>query len=289
MFAGLLRRITISDWESAYLQYAEKFAQNTRRAKAFAFGALRDEFGASENVRRITAQRILVWLSRIANKRSGGSANQMRKHLAAAWAWGVKYFAMPERNPFCVPRFPEDERPRYVPPLENFNAVLALTSGPDHAMLLTALHTAARRGEIFRLTWDDVDFGRGMLRLGTRKRSGGGMQYDWVPLTAALAQTLAAHQDTASGVALVFPRRNGEQYMARPHFLRRLCDKAGVKRFGYHGIRHLSASMMDAGRLPITSIQAVLRHTSPLTTARYLHKLGGIRDSLDQVFSEVPP
>jgi len=54
----------------------------------------------------------------------------------------------------------------------------------------------------------------------------------------------------------------------------RLCKRAGVKEFGFHAIRHLTASIMYREGQPVAVIQAVLRHKSPQTTTRYLQLLG---------------
>jgi hypothetical protein len=36
----------------------------------------------------------------------------------------------------------------------------------------------------------------------------------------------------------------GKPFLKRLQFMRRLCDRAGVKRFGFHGIRHLTATTL---------------------------------------------
>jgi integrase len=53
-------------------------------------------------------------------------------------------------------------------------------------MLLAYLHLAARRNELFQLRWEDVDFGEAKVRLHTRKRQDGSLEYDWLPLTDEL-------------------------------------------------------------------------------------------------------
>lgn len=61
------------------------------------------------------------------------------------------------------------------------------------------MHIAARRGELFRLRWDDVDFGHARVRLSTRKRKDGSLEYDWLPLTDILYDALLNHRQGSQG------------------------------------------------------------------------------------------
>jgi integrase len=54
----------------------------------------------------------------------------------------------------------------------------------------------------------------------------------------------------------------------------KLCKKAKVKPFGFHAIRHLTASILYKKGYPVSIIQAILRHKNPNTTTRYLRTLG---------------
>ncbi|WP_207261993.1 tyrosine-type recombinase/integrase [Desulfovibrio sp. Huiquan2017] len=68
--------------------------------------------------------------------------------------------------------------------------------------------------------------------------------------------------------------------MAEAHF--RACIPAGVEPFGYHGIRHLTATELFHAGPPASLIQRILRHKTPNTTARYLHELG-LDNALEQI------
>src|SRR5208283_5064397 len=76
----------------------------------------------------------------------------------------------------------------------------------------------------------------------------------------------------------------GQPFSARIHWLGTLCERAAVEPFGFHAIRHLSASILDDAGYPITVIQALLRHRSATTTARYLHNLRGLRTAFGDAF-----
>ena len=86
-------------------------------------------------------------------------------------------------------------------------------------------------------------------------------------------------------LVFVFSQDDGKPLSHNLDIMDKLCEKHGVQRFGFHGIRHLSASMLDEAGEPLALIQAILRHKSATTTARYLHSLGGARAELDDVFS----
>jgi len=56
--------------------------------------------------------------------------------------------------------------------------------------------------------------------------------------------------------------------------MERLCNRAYVKPFGFHAIRHLTASILYKKGYPLAVIQAILRHANPNTTARDIRSLG---------------
>ena len=66
----------------------------------------------------------------------------------------------------------------------------------------------------------------------------------------------------------------GQPFTVRQHFMKRLCEKVGVKPFGFHSIRHLAASILYRKGYSVAEIQTVLRHQNPNTTSRYLQSLG---------------
>ena len=63
--------------------------------------------------------------------------------------------------------------------------------------------------------------------------------------------------------------------------MRRLCDRAGVDRFGFHGIRHLCASILAGKGAPWVDIQQHLRHDHLSTTERCIHKIKETRSGVN--------
>jgi integrase len=77
--------------------------------------------------------------------------------------------------------------------------------------LLALLHTGARRGEMFRLRWDDVDFQNRAIRFGTRKTGHGGIEYAWVPMTDELHAEMAQHKMGTRAFGPVFTNPKNEE------------------------------------------------------------------------------
>jgi integrase len=181
---------------------------------------------------------------------------------------------------------PADQHPRYVPPEEDFWKVYNIADPDDQVLLLALLHTGARRGELFRLKWDDVDFSNRAIRLGTRKTGHGGMEYTWVPMTIELHKALSFHCKKTSSVFVFIDPKTRKPYTSQQHYMGNLCKRAKVKPFGFHAIRHLAATILAYEGMDIPSVQAVLRHKNPNTTARYIKSLGVQPDKLDRIFSK---
>jgi integrase len=77
----------------------------------------------------------------------------------------------------------------------------------------------------------------------------------------------------------------GKPFKYRIHFMKSICEDAEVKPFGFHAIRHLTASTLFSLGYDLGTIQTILRHKSPSTTERYLKSIGleRVRDALEEL------
>jgi integrase len=294
-----INTISLFDWAQAYLDFAKaKFAHVTYEEKRVMFKRFFQDVDPNLPVSDLKPGCVQTFITKQKELRSGYAANKDRKNLVAAWNWGMKYMnqTLPPPNPCSVEKMPEVRQPRYVPSAEEFWKVYEQAEGQDKVMLLAFLHLAARRGEIFKLTWQDIDFKSDRIRLWTRKRQGGDLEFDWLPLTKALKQALLWWWENRpkkdqqhvflclKGKPLCL-KSYGKPFKYRIHFMQKLCDRAEVKPFGFHSIRHLTASTLYRLGYEVAVVQMILRHKSPSTTERYLRTLGleSVRDALEDL------
>jgi integrase len=135
-------------------------------------------------------------------------------------------------------------------------------------LMKMALFTGMRRGELFRLQWQDVDFERGFIHI--RQPKGGVDQK--IPLNQAARELLNAHPRTSS--PFVFPGRGGNQRTDINKQVTRIKKAAGLpKDFrALHGLRHVYASMLaSSGQVDLYTLQKLLTHKSAAMTQRYAH------------------
>ncbi len=286
------------DWAEAYLDYSqERYVEKTFKEKKSAFKVFFKSVKPELDVADLTPGMVQSFLIKQKKERSGYASNKDRKNLLAGWNWGSIYMTpnLPKENPFDIPKMQEERSPRYVPPEEDFWRVYEFAEGQDKVMLLTFIHLACRRGEAFRLKWGDVDFNQNRIRLWTRKRENGSFEYEWLPMTGELKKGLLWWRQScpieSEFVFICIEKKNfcaeyyGCPFSTRQHFMSKLCEKAGVKHFGFHAIRHLSASILYSLGYSVSVIQTILRHKSPSTTEKYLKSFGleSAREALENL------
>jgi len=271
---------SLTEWANSYLDYAIRYVPKTYSEKKQVMKRLLVSMGPDLSVAQITPGMVLAHLQEQYQQRSGYAANKERKNLAAAWEWGAEFIdGFPEiKNPFKKRKaltFPTEKQDRYVPPEADFWRVVDIAEGQDKVLLQTLLYTGARIGELLtRLTWNDVDFGNQRIRLWTKKREDGNLECDWIPMADPLFDILIEHRQHAKN-EWVFTQQKG-RFQGQPYkeyrgFPQELCRKAGVKEFGNHGIRHLTASVLARAGVPQIVIKGMLRHKNMRTTERYTH------------------
>jgi integrase len=132
-----------------------------------------------------------------------------------------------------------------------------------------------RIGEVLRLRWDDVNFQEKAIRLWTRKRQGGNLEFDWLPMNEDLEEVLwSLWQKRANEEWVFLSPLTGSHCVTRFTLMRNICQRAGVPRYGDHTIRHFVASyLFDKKKVSLPVISKLLRHKNLQTTERYLQAI----------------
>ena len=280
--------VTALEWLNRYLDFSqERNVDVVYKAKKRVYEIALSVIGRETPVTKINPALALAAMRQAAKVGTPDTGNLCRKFMSAAWNWGVKFEELPAFNPFLVvEKFAVDQKPRPVPTESDFWKVVHCADERDKRFIVACLHTAARKSELFRLTWNEVDFERGFILLGTRKRKGGGMEYDPIPMTSTLRQILLEQREEGLSREFVFCHTDGRPYTSRQNLIKRLCKKSGVPHFTLHGIRHLTASVLAQERVPMVKIQAILRHKNLATTEKYIARISPLENVLEGVLGE---
>jgi integrase len=149
-----------------------------------------------------------------------------------------------------------------------FRAMETSPSETAANIMRLALYTGMRRGELFKLKWDDIDFERGFIHI--REPKGGKSQK--IPLNSsarALLQSLVK-----PGGEYIFPAKGGGQRNDIAKEVRAIRDAAGLPADfrPLHGLRHVYATMLaSSGKVDMFTLQKLMTHKSPQMTQRYAH------------------
>ncbi|MGA8141173.1 MAG: tyrosine-type recombinase/integrase [Desulfobaccales bacterium] len=166
---------------------------------------------------------------------------------------------MPKLDNQVIEHFKEDELGRLHKTLETWPCRISA------AFVKFTLLTGMRRGELFKLTWDDVDFERGMVTL--KEPKGGKTQT--IPVSPPALAVLKSLEVTSP---FIFPGKGGQQRTDFKGPWLRIRKAAGLpENFRFHGLRHHFASTLVSAGYDLLVVQKLLTHKDSRTTQRYAH------------------
>jgi integrase len=182
-------------------------------------------------------------------------------------------------NPVSKVKIPRTDN-RRVRFLTHDEAVILLSelmkkSKQVHDMALMSLHTGARAGEIFSLTWGCVDLEAGTMLLKDTKNTLSRTAF----MTQAVKDMLAdIKPDQAGRDDLVFPGRGGVKMVQISKTFKRTVDDLfndGVddprQRVFFHTLRHTFASWLVMEGVDLYKVKELLGHKDLTMTQRYAH------------------
>lgn len=212
--------------------------------------------------------------------------------LGTAEVWGYI-----EDNPVRKTRLPrralQPEKTILTP--EQLNSLLEKLPEPSRSLVWLLVLTGLRIGELLALRWQDVDLKARFLRVSRTLYEG---HFDepktrssnrTVPLTARGVEILTSVRPEAPKPdALVFCSKKGTALCRRNLRNRQLdpiCEELKIPKIGWHSLRHLHATLLDAVGTPLGTVQSLLGHSSPeITRGTYIHSLpAGAKEAVQKV------
>jgi integrase len=185
-------------------------------------------------------------------------------NIAQAEGWII-------RNPFkagesLISIADEKQRERILTREEEERLLAACIGRQAHlrAIIIAALDTGCRRGELLTLKWSDVEFESRTITLQAFNTKT--MRQRELSITARLYVELEKLWETSD--------RNGESRVLGihdnvKHAFTTVRNKAGLPDLRFHDLRHTAATRLVSCHISLTEVGRVLGHTKPQTTYRY--------------------
>lgn len=148
-------------------------------------------------------------------------------------------------------------------------------------LVVFALHTGMRLGEILALTWKGVDPFRSTVTV-FRSKNG---ERRTIPLNQTVMALLKEKAKVRHlSTALVFPSRTGTLIDANHlrRAFRAAMVKAGLQDFHFHDLRHTFATRLVQSGIDLYKVQRLLGHKTGVMTQRYAHHCpDSLRDGVE--------
>lgn len=155
---------------------------------------------------------------------------------------------------------------------DQLQSLLKAIEDDDHPhagnIMLIALFTGMRRGSIFNLKWDDINFEIGFITLRNPKSD----KDDIIPLNNQARAVLEKHIKTGS--EYVFPGKGGKKRTNAQKSINKIKTATGLPKETrpLHSLRHTFASLaVSSGEIDLYTLQRLTTHKTFTMLQRYAH------------------
>jgi integrase len=219
--------------------------------------------------------------------RTGATVNRYKAAISAVFKYAVEQHDLSRNPALGISGRPEGNgRDRFLSDDEQARLLGACAASPWpklHLLVLMAITTGARQGELLALRWSDLDLQARLAAVHTSKNS----EPRRLPLVPEVIEALMRFREP-DGLVFGSTRRPGKAFEFRKHWDKAM-KEAGIEAFRFHDLRHTCASCLAAAGASLMQIGEVLGHKSASMTKRYAHLCTEHKAKLiNEVFVKAP-
>jgi integrase len=262
------REMLFKDMMKLFIQDHSKPNKRSWRDDIYRAKPLVEVFG-DRLLSEITTQDVERWKAKLAMEVSQATTNRYLTLLKTIYNKAVEWEKVKVNPAAKVKLFRENHRTfRFLTYEEE--AKLKAVMDPDHWSLVElAIHTGLRRGEQFRLRWEDVDF---QNRIITVHGKGGWVRH--IPMNDKVMEILRRLPGRMKSEWLFPSKTNLIPLDAGTWvhgFFKPAIKKVGLNGFRWHDLRHSFASRLVMKGNDLKTVQELMGHRNIEMTLRYAH------------------
>jgi len=229
-----------------------------------------DDLFGDKKIIDITRNDVAKGLNKLPKRLSNASINKFKGAVSAALSFACRQYDLPDNPVRHIRSLPVPRgRTRYLSEEERtrlFEACRASQWSKLYLLVLMAISTGARKGELLNLKLSDIDFDRQTAYVKTSKNGHPRV----LPLTDSVMNELNKFKQQES--ALIFNSElKPDRAMCFTKQWKRALKDADIQDFRYHDLRHSCASYLAMNGASLLEIADVLGHKQIQMTKRYAH------------------
>lgn len=157
-------------------------------------------------------------------------------------------------------------RLRYLTKPE-IECLLAHCAAHLRPIVIMALNTGMRKGEILELKWSEINMDTRRIMVKRSKNN----EIRIIPINNVLYNVLEPLNNAITDGKPVFIYKDGSPFRDIRRSFQTACSKAGIKDFRFHDLRHTFASQLVMSGVDIRTVQQLMGHKDIRMTMRYSH------------------
>jgi integrase len=235
----------------------------------------------------ITTRDVSEAMLKLPSSLSNATVNRYKAAISVVFNYACRQYNLTSNPVGLIPSKPEDNhRVRYLSTLERkrlLNACREVSWSKLYLLVLMAITTGARRGELLSLRWNDIDFERQTAYVQTTKNG----QPKVLPLTDDVIKELNKFRQQGSSLIFNSEIKPDKAFCFNKQWKKAL-TLAEVDNFRFHDLRHTTASYLAMSGASLLEIADVLGHKQISVTKRYAHLCIDHKERLiSRVFSKL--
>jgi integrase len=278
-----IRSHSFNELVEEYKKWAER--QRCFSSKIFLIRQLADKFG-KQPLRRFTTMQIEQYQTERLQRNKPATVNRVLATLSHMFTKAVDWNMVEEevqKQIRKVKMLQENNRRLRFLSKEECQTLINYCDPHLKPIVITALNTGMRKGNILNLRWEQVDLKHGFILLDITKN---GERHE-IPINNTLRATLLSQQRRLDIPYCFHDKATGKPYKEVKKSFATACRKAGIKDFRFHDLRHCFASSLVMAGVDLTTIKELLNHKSLTMTLRYAHLAPSHKVKAVEVLDEV--